>query len=144
MVSETACTSAPSFFVCGSCRHLRKAIRSDDFLQVALDGVRYGPLMDRVIRWVGKRDSATGLAMPMGVAVSMAALLAATILGGCGGDQKVVPEHNQRKSEQLYGKQKMSMDSLNQTPSEQAGQRHDYATEPVEPAGGEEEEDEEE
>jgi hypothetical protein len=47
---------------------------------------------------------------------------------GCAGNQRrsgVAPETRQR-SEEMFGRQQRSMDSFNQTPSEQAGERHEY------------------
>jgi hypothetical protein len=50
----------------------------------------------------------------------------------------VVPDETQRRSEEMYGQQGQTMNSLNQTPSEQAGARHENATRPAprdEPSG---------
>lgn len=45
---------------------------------------------------------------------------------------KIVPDENQRRSEEMYGQQAQTMNSLNQTPAEQAGARHENATRPIE------------
>lgn len=51
--------------------------------------------------------------------------------------EKLVPEETQQRSKENYGRQGMSMDSLNMTPSEQAGMQHENATRPVEREGRE-------
>lgn len=57
------------------------------------------------------------------------------LLSGCAAERKrepIVPDETQRKSENLYGQQSQMMNSLNQTPAEQAAARHENATRPVE------------
>ena len=51
-------------------------------------------------------------------------------------DEKMVPEDAQQRSKERYGKQKMYMNSLNQTPAEQAGSIHRDSVEPVEKEDG--------
>jgi|GEM_PF-4509786 len=67
--------------------------------------------------------------------VLMLAFVGAVGIGplGCGGrsGKAIVPEENQRESEERYGEQEMSMDALGQTSSEQATVRHQRDTEPV-------------
>ncbi|NLE87750.1 MAG: hypothetical protein GX607_15280 [Myxococcales bacterium] len=70
-------------------------------------------------------------------------LLAASALGvvfsllvsACAANQRrdVVPPETEQRSRELYGRQQRSMDSFNQTPSEQAGERHEQDTRPVRP-----------
>jgi hypothetical protein len=53
---------------------------------------------------------------------------------GCasGKREPLVPDETQQRSEDRYGQQSQMMNSLNQTPSEQAGARHENGTRPVE------------
>ncbi len=51
----------------------------------------------------------------------------------CTNQKPIVPEKNQKQSEELYGEQQSSMQSLNQTGSEQAAAAHENAVRPVVP-----------
>ncbi len=51
--------------------------------------------------------------------------------------EKLISDETQQSSKQNYGQQQMGMDSLNMTPSEQAGMRHENATQPIEREGRE-------
>lgn len=62
-------------------------------------------------------------------------LLSSLVLFACAGqsqNEKMVPEDAQQRSKERYGKQKMYMNSLNQTPAEQAGSIHRDSVQPVE------------
>lgn len=50
---------------------------------------------------------------------------------GCARREPLVPEQTQRGSEERYGQQQMMMNSLNQSPAEQASLRHENATRPI-------------
>jgi hypothetical protein len=67
--------------------------------------------------------------------LSVCVLLGCVLLGnvGCAGRSggSIVPEENQRQSEERYGEQQLGMEELNQTPSERATVRHQRDTEPV-------------
>jgi len=75
------------------------------------------------------------------VARSSAQLLALLVLlafcalasSGCANQKYIVPEKTQKKSQELYGQQQDSMQSLNQTGAEQAATAHENAVRPVEP-----------
>ena len=67
------------------------------------------------------------------VPVILACLLFLPACAGEGKREPLVPEETQERSEELYGQQAQTMGSLNQTPAEQAGARHEAATRPVEP-----------
>lgn len=62
------------------------------------------------------------------------------LLVACGGsqkgadhqDDKLVPEETQQRAGELQGRQDMMHDELGMTPADQAAQRHDNATRPVE------------
>ncbi len=47
-------------------------------------------------------------------------------------NEKMVPEDAQQRSRERYGKQEMYMNSLNQTPAEQAGSVHRDSVQSVE------------
>ena len=64
------------------------------------------------------------------------------ILGACaacasGRNRGGVAPETQQRSEELYGRQQRSMDSFNQTSSEQAGERFEYDTRPARPVEAE-------
>jgi hypothetical protein len=65
--------------------------------------------------------------------------ICAYCLTGCAAQKRkpIVPEENQRKSEEMYGEQQQSMQSLNQTPAEQAAAAHESATRPPRDPGRE-------
>ncbi len=66
-------------------------------------------------------------------------ILASLLVVACAGqnqDDKMVPEDAQQRSKERYGKQKMYMNSLNQTPAEQAGSIHRDSIQPVENSKG--------
>ncbi len=54
---------------------------------------------------------------------------------GCATNQRrdVVPQETEQRSREFYGRQQRSMDGFNQTPSEQAGERHEQDARPVRP-----------
>lgn len=57
----------------------------------------------------------------------------ALLAGGCANQKPIVSEKTQKRSQELYGEQQSSMQSLNQTGSEQAAAAHEDAVRPVEP-----------
>ena len=61
------------------------------------------------------------------VVVFSALLLATASCATRSRPEPLVPEENRQASEEMYGQQMNSMDSLNQTSSEQAGAAHDNA-----------------
>lgn len=65
----------------------------------------------------------------------VAVLFGIAAVSGCATDRPrpVVPEETQQRSQELYGRQQRSMDSFNQTSSEQAGERFENDTRPVRP-----------
>jgi hypothetical protein len=74
--------------------------------------------------------------------VRAAVLIGVAAVCGCAASRPgpVVPERTQQRSQELYGQQQRSMDSFNQTPSEQAGERFEADTKPARPVeeqGGE-------
>jgi len=56
----------------------------------------------------------------------------ALCIAGCASKQLAVPKENQKTAHERYGEQQQMMNGLSQTPSEQAGARHENATVPVE------------
>lgn len=61
-------------------------------------------------------------------------VLVLSVVACAGGRSRepIVPNETQRKSEERYGQQAQMMNSLNQTPAEQAAAAHENATRPVE------------
>lgn len=76
-----------------------------------------------------------GFFRPLGWLGALACFGMGLMTAACAGDQRraVVPPETEQRSEELYGRQQRSMDSFNQTPSEQAGERHEQHTRPVRP-----------
>lgn len=68
--------------------------------------------------------------------------LSLALLVGCAKKQPLVPEDMQKRSKERYGRQQMSMDSLNQTSAERGAAQHYDATQPVTRPGDEDEADE--
>lgn len=64
--------------------------------------------------------------------LSVLGLVGGLVLGCAENSEPLVPERNQKKAEERYGKQQMMMQGLNQTPAEQAAARHEDSTVPVE------------
>lgn len=73
------------------------------------------------------------MAVQGAAACRLVALLLAASAFGCANQKPIVSEKQQEKSQELYGQQQGSMQSLNQTGSEQAAAAHENAVRPVEP-----------